>query len=306
MGKSIKFKEDVYLDSSSIARDKKTLDEHFDTNVYQLQWATILPDGTDLNDITQTGTYRSRGTTQTVTMKNVPASQTSGFQLLVFRTASMNYYDNSVPECITQEIKRDSRIFTRYTWDYGETWSDWAVHCGYRIGDIYITSTSDDPSSELGGTWELIDKEFYNFQTTFSDAADIANYVTATEERVEITELVVRRISHSVNIRIAFTTLVELSDSSTQIMEINPSALGLTGFSYTQHGIIVGSDGGNAVLNLSIYDDGRISCQDVIVRGSSTALLPIDSSPRLFYKQDCWYKNMINEFCNRFYWKRIA
>ena len=49
MGKSIKFLNNLLLDSSSIVHDKITLDDHFNSNVYQLQYATFLPDNTDLN-----------------------------------------------------------------------------------------------------------------------------------------------------------------------------------------------------------------------------------------------------------------
>ena len=31
----------------------------------------------------------------------------------------------------------------------------------HPVGSILITSTNTNPSSELGGTWELIDKEFF-------------------------------------------------------------------------------------------------------------------------------------------------
>lgn len=271
-------------------------------NAYQVRWAKLLPDGTDLNTIVQPGTYRSRGTTQTSTMKNVPASQTSGFELVVFNRAGANYFDGSTPECMTQEIKRDSRIFTRYTWDYGETWSDWAVHCGYRIGDIFITSTPDNPSSQLGGKWELFDKEFESYQNKYTDAADIAKYITCTSN-CNVTEFVVRRIGHTIIFRIYFQTLVELNDSTISLADLNFSALGIKGLSYQQTNILMGGDGGNGIAITNVSDGGNINVVDVIPKGTAT-VLAAGYTPRLYYQQALPAGNMLNEVCDKFYWRR--
>lgn len=294
----------IKTDGDYILPNGYTIQNHLDTNLHQLQWATILPDGIDLNDITQTGTYRSRGTTQTATMKNVPAGQTSGFQLLVFRNASMNYYDDSIPECLTQEIRRDSRIFTRHTWNYGEDWSDWAVHCGYRIGDIYITSTPDNPSYDLGGTWELIDKEFESYQNKYTDAADIAKYITCTSN-CDITEFVVRRIGHTIVFRIYFVINVDLADSTVSLADLNFSALGIKGLSYQQTNILMGGDGGNGIAITNVSDGGNINVVDVIPKGSNTTLAS-GYTPRLYYQQTLPSGNMLESACDKFYWKRIA
>ena len=48
----------------------------------------------------------------------------------------------------------------------------------YGIGDVYITSTNENPSLRLGGTWELIDKHFKEWSYYSVDLADIAQYVT--------------------------------------------------------------------------------------------------------------------------------
>jgi len=267
---------------------------------FDLQNAKILENGTDLNSITTPGTYRSFDTATTSTMSNVPAGQTSGFVLLVCIDAGR------LGSNLRQEVFRDERTFIRYTNDQGENWSEWQTLCGYAVGDVIITGSNDDPSTRMGGRWTLIDKEFSNSQNLYSDATDIAKYVTAYNDNVTISEIVVRRIGHSINLRVAFSNNIALTDTTTTLMQFNLQALGIKGLSYTQHGILIGSDGGNAVLNLSIYDDGNVSCVDVIVRGSDTASLPVDSSPRLFYRQDCWYNNMLDDFCDRFYWKRIA
>ncbi len=175
----------------------------------------------------------------------------------------------------------------------------------YDIGDVYITSTPENPQRRLGGTWELIDKGFRVEQFAYS-GEDISNYVTVENNSVEISQFVVRRIGHNVDIRIEMSTLIDLADTAVDLMTINVNALGIKGFSYTKYGQLIGSDGGNGFVNLTIYDYGKVTSVDVLVRGDAPGTLPAGSSPRFYYSQEITVSNMLDDYCNQFYWKRTA
>lgn len=175
----------------------------------------------------------------------------------------------------------------------------------YDVGDVYITSTPENPQGRLGGTWELIDKGFRVEQVAYS-GEDIANYVTVENNSVEISQFVVRRIGHNVDIRIEMSTLIDLEDTAVDLMTMNVNALGIKGFSYTKYGQLIGSDGGNGFVNLTIYDYGKITSVDVLVRGNAPGTLPAGSSPRFYYSQEITMSNMLDDYCNQFYWKRTA
>ena len=259
-----------------------------------------INENTDLNTLNTPGFYRCESTEVCATLINVPLKQTTGFNLYVFENASAGSR-----EYLRQEIKRNMRTFVRYTQDRGVSWSNWYVLAAYDIGDVYITSTPENPQGRLGGTWELIDKAFRVEQFAYS-GEDISNYVTIENNSVDISQFVVRRIGHNVDIRIEMTTLVDLADTAVPLMTINVNAIGIKGFSYTKYGQLIGADGGNGFLNLTIYDYGQINSVDVLVRGDAPGTLPAGSSPRFYYSQEIVMANMLDDYCNQFYWKRTA
>jgi hypothetical protein len=187
--------------------------------------------------------------------------------------------------------------------------SDWneagSTSIAYDIGDVYITSTPENPQERLGGAWELIDKGFRVEQFAYS-GEDISNFVTIENNSVDISQFVVRRIGHNVDIRIEMSTLIALADTAVDLMTINVNALGIKGFSYTKYGQLIGSDGGNGFVNLTIYDYGKVTSVDVLVRGDAPGTLPAGSSPRFYYSQEITASNMLDDYCNQFYWKRTA
>lgn len=276
---------------------QEMIDDLTDTK-FDLQKATILEDGTDLNNVTTPGTYRSLETATTATMSNVPVGQTSGFVLLVCIDAGQ------LGSNLRQELFRDERIFIRYSNDYGENWSEWQVVCGYKVGDIIITGSGDNPSTRMGGQWVLIDKEFESYQYKATDADEIASYITLSEN-CSVTEFVVRRIGHTICFRIYFTTLVEFADTQLDMGTLNFSALGIKGLSYQQSQIVMGSDGGNGLFIINVSDGGNINCVDVIPKGTATTM-DSGSTPRLYYQQTIPAVNMLESACNKFYWQRTA
>ena len=165
---------------------------------------------------------------------------------------------------------------------------------GSQVGDIVITSTNENPSERLGGTWELIDKEFTNVETSsvgFEPSNNVKD-VTAS----------FTRSGHTIILNLAFATNVELSDSSILLGTINFEELGITrfGFNTRETGFC---DGGNSVLMIYVSaSTGEMFCVDVVgantVAENASCLVTI---PFQFV-----YTYMLDEKCNKFYWKKVS
>ena len=95
--------------------------EYIDTNTRKLNNYVEIEDSTDLNTITEQGTYRSTTTAHTSTMTNVPNGLTGGFTMYVSGYTSgitnTNYR--------RQEIIASYNTYYRTTSNGGSTWTTW-------------------------------------------------------------------------------------------------------------------------------------------------------------------------------------
>ena len=165
----------------------------------------------------------------------------------------------------------------------------------YPIGSIYVSSTNTNPSTFLGGTWTLIDKEFE--PATFNgDSLFTKNSTNASGHSSYAT-----RSGHTILLEIGFDSNSNINDDTKLIGTYNLSTLGITRFNNTID--FVGfTDGGNCVVFFSVSTTGDLSTYDVIpdsyvskgryIEGYVTVVL----TPN--YMKD--------EACNKFYWKRNA
>lgn len=89
----------------------------------------------------------------------------------------------------------------------------------YPIGSVYITSTNTNPSAKLGGTWELVDKEF----TVYKNGEEGVQKTTNVNS---ITVVVIRQ-GHSVFIRASYIPSVNLTDATIELFAFKQSTFGL-------------------------------------------------------------------------------
>ncbi len=67
----------------------------------------------------------------------------------------------------------------------------------------------------------------------------------------------------------------------------------------------IGSDGGNGALMVSLDADGNLHSNDVIIKGGGTSM---NTDARIYYNsvRAIDYNDMLDEYCDKFYWKRTA
>lgn len=168
----------------------------------------------------------------------------------------------------------------------------------HPIGSVYVTSTNTNPSSYLGGTWSLFDKEFELANDTASFTRNTSNFSSVT--------LHVRRAGHDLIFSGTATAATTISNTNlemlTQTMSTNGSAYGAMQDNIT----FVGQcDNAHALILMDIDENGRIRTLDVVVRGTSTSIAS-GSVISFNVTVPCSGGDMVDSFCNKFFWKRTA
>lgn len=165
----------------------------------------------------------------------------------------------------------------------------------YPIDSIVVTSTNENPSSRLGGKWELIDKEFKSY------ASSSSNFFNADSINCELDSCYYTRAGHLIQIRLNYTNKVSLGDTNLVLGTFDFDKLGVTSFPYSLYNLLGATDGGNALLTTYInYSTG------VLTHAESTSTVSANNSCYLLFEVALTYDRMIDSFCDKFYWKRIA
>lgn len=171
----------------------------------------------------------------------------------------------------------------------------------YPVGSVYCSSTKTNPASMFGGTWTLIDK---GFKSNFTETTQTASSPLSLFEVASI------RADKTVRFRIRLTVDVEINDTSATLGTIDLSKHGLQmdGEQYFYYGIKGGvaiSDSGNATLYYDLNTNGTIDTNDVLAV-DGTHKLPAGSSFYINAVVTAEAGQMIDSFCDKFYWKRTA
>ena len=169
----------------------------------------------------------------------------------------------------------------------------------HPIGSILTTSTSTNPAASVGGTWELIDKGFKDTYITLDET-----YWTHTSADIgEYSNILLN--DHTISMRLNLKNTVALTDSSIALGKLALTSCGVNSLSYALFYGVAIADNGNSTVAYRIDQDGRISTQDVL-NIDDTHNLPVGSNFYLLVTQAVRHTNMLDEFCDKFYWKRTA
>lgn len=171
---------------------------------------------------------------------------------------------------------------------------------GYEIGDIVITSTNENPASRLGGTWELVDKEFK------SESINNISFFNANTSNCTIKGLYLTRNGHDIKIRFNFSNNIALSDSPINLGSFDFAGLGIIELPFSLYYLSGLTDDGNGVfIALVDYATGNLEVRDVVTK-TSGGTIPSGSSCYLLFEFTTTYDMMIDSFCDKFYWKKTV
>lgn len=216
----------------------------------------------------------------------------------------------------------------------------------HDVGNVLITSTNENPSKKLGGTWVLIDKEFRSSAEVFEDvfapqfvldgwsdsqyklsgALATINDDEDYSNGLYKTNITVIRADHTVRLRIEMypqtgdgsEVEVSFSDAGrSNVLKINFSKLGFKGFPTGFLDVLATSDTiGQAImfsLNYTSYSNGKevgatLYQSDVI--GNSKSVVITESMSvepiTLDITSPVLCESMLDGYCDKFYWKRTA
>jgi hypothetical protein len=175
-------------------------------------------------------------------------------------------------------------------------------HTMYPVGSVYCSSTNTNPSALYGGTWELVDKAF-----------STANHIIyqGQNDTLKQFSILAEKSGNTVRFIIDMTTKIEVTDVTPlgRISKDTMSKLGLTEAPYYFLNDLKGTlavvvDSGT-IAHVQLAKSGDVTMYSVFnVDGTKT----IPANKRIFFDGvvTCKPEQMIDSFCDRFYWKRTA
>lgn len=162
----------------------------------------------------------------------------------------------------------------------------------YPVGSIYITSTNQAP--ELSGAWELFDKEFSS-TSSINGGFNVSS--SATDNGCSYS-----RAGHSINIVLNLSGNTDIDDVAVVLGNFDFNELGITRFNHTFRPL-AHTDSGNAAVGLYInYSSGELQTLDIYGEESIAAGSTFYTLISIIVSKDY----MLDEACDKFYWKRIS
>jgi hypothetical protein len=173
------------------------------------------------------------------------------------------------------------------------------LNFAHPIGSVLTTSTNTNPASTLGGTWELVDKAFKGMYITLDNS-----YWTPVSATLGDRSNILLN-NHMIAMRLNFTTTAELTDTPTDLGTLDLSRCGISALSYDILYNPIISDSGNCTMNYRMTQDGTLSVHEVL-NINGTQSMPRGCDFFINIVQPVGHDKKLDEFCDKFYWKRIA
>ena len=165
----------------------------------------------------------------------------------------------------------------------------------YPVGSVYLSANTTDPGDIFGGTWELVDKEFAQKAEVISGSATYVNY-----------QAVVIHNGHSIRMRVELTLKTTIGDEAVKLLDMSSwfgSKIGAHDLNYSYFNQVGGSDSGNSLVLYNFTNGAIIETIDTFTDNLNAGDIIIVDHIWLQKANDT---SMLDNFCNKFYWKRTA
>ena len=181
----------------------------------------------------------------------------------------------------------------------------------YPVGSQYIASSADvDPADLFGGTWELVDKGFKNYSGNSADEDFSKDFFTKGSKTTDVSAYC-SRAGATVRIRLAITSEATFIDEGATILgSLNFKTFGFESLPMGYFYALAATDYAEGALMVNVaWDSGQIEAVEVL--GGKEGKITSEHGGKYYpYYIDLTFTvkpdNMLNEFCDKFYWKRIA
>lgn len=174
----------------------------------------------------------------------------------------------------------------------------------HPVGSVLITSTNADPAASVGGTWTLIDKEYKN---EFVHVSSQYWYIEYGELKASASGLITRA-DHTICLKLRLTTTTPITGSAS-LGTIRRDVSGVTSngsFSFSNEGgtayAVDPATNTGYIVQYMLRGDGAISIEH-IYGGQS---LPTGTVINIHTIVPMDTEDMLDSFCDKFYWKRTA
>ena len=168
----------------------------------------------------------------------------------------------------------------------------------HPIGSVLITSTNVSPASTIGGEWALFDKEYKNeYAAMHISQAWTASAATASGG--------ITRANHEICIKVWLVTTAAVSNG-TVLGNFSRTLVGVKdsgSFTLSNEGGIAyatGDNGESFIIRYVLNGGGELSVSRVF----DNKTLPIGTTIHIHTIVPMTDDDMLDSFCDKFYWKR--
>lgn len=173
----------------------------------------------------------------------------------------------------------------------------------HPVGSVVCMSENVDPGSASyygNGTWVLIDKEYSPRFITF-ESGNGWTPINAEATNTSCCQLA----GHGMSLRFYLRLTTAISDLGTNLGTLDLEKIGCSLLPFTQIGLPFTVDGGEVVGNVTIENTGLLTLNDAWNINLTHAIDAQYSVP-ILATYTIPHERMLDSFCNKFYFKRIA
>ena len=168
----------------------------------------------------------------------------------------------------------------------------------YPVGSVYIASTNSNPANTFGGTWELVDKKLRSMSLSASSTNPQDWFVPSDNTSDYEVRVAIHGDSITFELDLKSKNAVA-TETDVLFGTFNFAKLGIDGLNVTQRCIAYSDDGNTYVMVALSSSTGEFKAYDFRPSGLSAS-----NSFKVTFCVTANMDKMLDDYCNKFYWKR--